>query len=975
MVKYCAFLSLCAGVGLAADFLTGQGARLVVGQPTFTAQLEGTSDTLLGGAGAVAYANGKLFVADANRLGFGPIAHRVLIFDTTNFPKSTDVLEYNRRCPACVGQASVVLGQDNFTSGAPNRATEQQPNGFLGANTLRLPVSVATDGLRLAVADTQNNRVLIWNSIPTTIGQPADVVVGQERFDQLKTVVTNARSLRAPQGVWIQNGRLFVADTQNYRVLIWNTIPTTNDAPADIVLGQDNMNSAVLRDPFNAPPNVIVTIDGKAMLTPTSVSSDGIRLFVTDLGLNRVLIWNTIPTSNNQAPDVVIGQPDFSEYTANNSPKLCDVSGADGDGNLLFPARCGKTMNFPRFTLSDGQRLFVADGGNDRVLMYNSIPVQNGAAADIILGQPDEFQSVVSSQTDLFHPLLRQSAADITATPTSLAWDGTNLYVADPSNRRVLVFTPGESLVPLNGVRNGASREVFSLGSVFVALTRSLSSTGAEIVGTINPGDTATITLNSRSYTHTVVENDTVQTIMIGLANVINAGTGDPEVLAKYEPALDLIKLQAKRGGTEGNQITLAVSTNEGAGIVLRPSGSTLQGGGNAGVIAPGALVIVRGTNLASTTELADMNQQSLPRELGGVQAYFDGIQSPLTFVSPDQVNLQVPYEIADSNNINFYLRIARPDGSVIATTAIAVPIDGENPGIFAEEGDEPRVAIAYHASSYATGTITVDGAIEEGDVASIIVQNRPYRYTVKADDTLDSVRDALAGLINGNPDEVVVAVPVAAFHRLQLRAKVGGPAGEGIAYAANASEGNNDRIFLIVNALSPALCCANVADTRVTLDNPAIPGETIYVFATGLGLVNPIDAQLANSTGEAYSGPPLNTPHEFVSSLANGATANVISAALEQGGRGLHRVVLELGPGMQVGNNRYAGLTISQFIYTSNTVNVPVFDPKKSTEDPSSFPSVTPGQPPPVSPPVPQVERRTAPSGSEERPGSRRRR
>ena len=152
---------------------------------------------------------------------------------------------------------------------------------------------------------------------------------------------------------------------------------------------------------------------------------------------------------------------------SNDAPDLCPSNGTDATtGDPTYPARCGKTMDFPRFALSDGTRLFIADGGNDRVLVYNSIPTQNGAAADVILGQPDENASVVSSFTDLFHPLLRQSAADITPTPTGLAWDGTNLYVTDPANRRVLVFTPGELLVPINGIRNAASREIFALGSL-----------------------------------------------------------------------------------------------------------------------------------------------------------------------------------------------------------------------------------------------------------------------------------------------------------------------------------------------------------------------------------------------------------------------------------------------------------------------------------------------------------------------------
>ena len=935
MLKYCALLSLCASATLAAEFVTGQGARLVVGQTTFTNQESGATAKLLGGVGAVAFANGKLYIADSNRLNLTPVNNRVLVMDTATFPKATDEIQpYLSRCAVCVGEASLVLGQKDFTSTAPNSAAD------VAGDRMRLPSGIATDGQRLVVADTLNNRVLLWTSLPSTNGQPANIVLGQPRLDQLKVpIVADAKSLRAPQGVWIQNGRLFVADAQNHRVLIWNSIPTTNEQPADIVLGQNSMNDSVELDPIKAN----ITIAADSLLTPTSVTSDGVRLYVTDLGLNRVLIWNTIPTRNHQPADVVIGQKDFAGNLSNNVVDLCNpvdenrdgVPDKDVNGNLIYPFRCGKTLNFPRYALSDGKRLFVADGGNDRVLIYKTIPTQNAATADVVLGQPDEFLSVVSSSTDLFHPLLRQSAADITATPTSLAWDGTNLYVTDPSNRRILVFTEGEPLIAINGVRNAASREIFSLGSVSVRLQQTVNATtGLLDTGKITEGDTVTVTIaDTRNYVYTVLKDDTLDTIMIGLAALINAGNGDVQVFAKYEPTLGLVKLQAKVGGTAGNDISLAIATSADAGIVAGASGTFLQGGQNATVIAPGTLVTMLGTNLASKTVLGDASGKNLPLELGDVEAYFDGIRSPLLFVSPTQVNSQVPFEVLDSNNISFYLRIKRPDGSVIATTAIAVPIDRQNPGIFAEEGEDPRIAVAYHASSYATGTITVDGSIEEGDKATITISDRVYNYTVKADDTLDSVRDALVAQINSNPEEAVVAVPVSAFHRLQLRAKVAGPAGEGTTYSATSDQGDNGTVFLIMSAASPTLCCSNVKDTRVTLLNPAVPGETIYVFATGLGPVNPEQAQFAALTGERYSGPVLNTPREFVSSLAGGSTANVISAGLEQGGRGLYRVVLELSPGTAVGTNKYAGLTISQFIYTSNTANVPIRDPLASTE------------------------------------------
>ena len=38
----------------------------------------------------------------------------------------------------------------------------------------------------------------------------------------------------------------------------------------------------------------------------------------------------------------------------------------------------------------------MADGGNDRVLIFNQIPTSNGATeADVILGQPDEYNDIV----------------------------------------------------------------------------------------------------------------------------------------------------------------------------------------------------------------------------------------------------------------------------------------------------------------------------------------------------------------------------------------------------------------------------------------------------------------------------------------------------------------------------------------------------------------------------------------------------
>ena len=132
MLKYCAVFSLCAGLGLAADYMTGQAARAVIGQTTFTSQASGASNMLLGGVGGVAYANNTLFVTDSNRLGNAPINNRVLVFNNLSrmIPSATAEIGPNTgRCPVCAQGASIVLGQPDFTS----------TNYQTSANGMRLP--------------------------------------------------------------------------------------------------------------------------------------------------------------------------------------------------------------------------------------------------------------------------------------------------------------------------------------------------------------------------------------------------------------------------------------------------------------------------------------------------------------------------------------------------------------------------------------------------------------------------------------------------------------------------------------------------------------------------------------------------------------------------------------------------------------------------------------------------------------------
>jgi uncharacterized protein (TIGR03437 family) len=901
----------------AQDFTTGQAARLVVGQPNgFTAQDNNSSNVTIGGASGVAVAGDTLFVADSNRVGATPSNNRVLIFTniSSQLPPPTAQLSYNSKCPVCVGQASVVLGQPDFVTTTVNNNPTQ--------NSLRNPQGVASDGVHLVVADTDDNRVLIWNQIPTSNNQNADVVIGEPNFTTaaLPGNTPSATTMRGPEGVWIQNGKLFVADTQNNRVLIFNHIPTTNGVAADVVVGAPNFTTYVNPDLTQQQTGASAT----SMLAPVSVTSDGTRLFVTDLGFNRVLIFNSIPTANGAPADVALGQPDLVSSVANNAytgsaatsstdttdkevPVLCTVSyGIDLYNNPTYPTQCSPTLNFPRYALDVGGRLVVADGGNDRLLMWDKTPPTTGSSPDIIIGQ-------ISGEFDV-----ASEDADSLRTPLAMAWDGANLYVSDTYNRRILVYTIGTNAVAYEGIRNAASLNITATGSYTVT-------------GTIQAGDIITITINTYNYTYTVLSTDTLQTVTLALINIINSannGAGDPNVTAALDPTINTqIDLTARQAGDIGDSVTYSATitpaTNEATpGISVSAADSNLDGGGQAANVAPGSVVSVLGTNLSAGTFNANTTQPQLPTELGGTQVYFNGIQAPLFMVSPTQINAQVPWELGDQTSINAFVRSVMPNGTVMYTSPVAVTIVPANPGIYFQPGtSNPSLGLVYHGSSYATAVISVDGGVSAGATATVTVNGRVYTYTATAIDTLDSIRNAMVVRLNKDPQ--LSASIAGVFDRIVLKARVEGPQGNGIPITGTSTGGS-----LVVSVFDSQTCCSNIAGAPVTTSNPAVPGELIVIYATGLGLPTLNDnIQGLVQTGIQYplNGPPT-VPQQFVSSTVGGSTADVIQATMQPGSVGGNEVVLHLNSGLVTSPTTFA--TIAQNDFTSNQVAFPLVSP-----------------------------------------------
>ena len=121
-----------------------------------------------------------------------------------------------------------------------------------------------------------------------------------------------------PKQTLIVGSKFIVVDQYNSRVLIWNDKSNaTRGTAADVVLGQPNLSEFFANNEG---------LSDKSLNNPVGVTSDGTKLFVSDTENNRILIWNTIPTTDFQAANMVLGQPDFISNGANNGVPTLNTS-------------------------------------------------------------------------------------------------------------------------------------------------------------------------------------------------------------------------------------------------------------------------------------------------------------------------------------------------------------------------------------------------------------------------------------------------------------------------------------------------------------------------------------------------------------------------------------------------------------------------------------------------------------------------
>ena len=115
-------------------------------------------------------------------------------------------------------------------------------------------------------------------------------VFGQTDFS-LARDDAKASVLLEPSAIARTGKQLFVADAGHNRVLVWNTLPAANGAPADFVLGQGSFTSVAANDdaqtgaPGSAPT-------ARTMSYPSGVAVAGSALVVSDTLNRRFLVFS-----------------------------------------------------------------------------------------------------------------------------------------------------------------------------------------------------------------------------------------------------------------------------------------------------------------------------------------------------------------------------------------------------------------------------------------------------------------------------------------------------------------------------------------------------------------------------------------------------------------------------------------------------------------------------------------------------------
>jgi uncharacterized protein (TIGR03437 family) len=368
--------------------------------------------------------------------------------------------------------------------------------------------------------------------------------------------------------------------------------------------------------------------------------------------------------------------PDGTMYIGENSFKPNDARIRRVDPSGLITT----------FFSGGGQRLRLGPGGNLFMVPFRIEP--NGHAFQFA------FNNTSGSGLGDNGPASRASySGGVQDVGVAVDAEG-NLFFSDMTNRRIrairfgaVIAEPGSAVVAIGGTpQTTATGRIFPIAFQITLTSPAGTPENGIRVDFVAPASGPSCTFSGGTFTFSALTDINGHATAVCTAN---------SQIGSYTVAATPLALGKSATFSVANTAPPPkISSN---GIVNGASFDTT----NTDVVAPGGLISIFGTGLASQLGVQLATTLPLPTQLGGTQVLVNGVPAPILAVIGNptfaQINAQVPFEVASATKGSLVVRVAgQPDSAPEPVT-----IAPASPAIFTVSADGQGPAVIQHSADF----------------------------------------------------------------------------------------------------------------------------------------------------------------------------------------------------------------------------------------------------------------------------------
>ena len=628
--------------------------------------------------------------------------------DTGTFAAVADVTISDSRGVGSItddDDATVNVDLDGVAAGFQTAVTVNEDAGTVTfravldgpkSQTVTVPYTLNGGGTALNTADSSdtdtgvmNVRTYVSLNGPTNAGTVRGLQPGTNRTETDYNIGSN-------EGVVIdRDGNLYQAGDQA------GTVPNVR-----IFKGAVNRPSGAAGTAFDPTVDTIIRGTATGLMAPKGIDVDGQLglIFVADVGADNVKVFRTTDVDN-VAPTATIsiasaGAPwdlDFDPTTnqlyvavTNGTVQVFTVTVSGSSVTLAGPTRTITPSNNLGAQVSVNLHGIVHNAATDELYLSDVGAITSGANSD---GQLFLIPSASTADGARQATVIIGGAATTLGNPVDIAFDGTNLWVAEKTNDAVLVY---------NDFRNAASGNVAPSASFAqtkpesIALDPGTRRDHDVVNGTLTfmPGQTAAV------QTFTLLQdlrNEPTETFTVGLGGATGpANTGTADNAATYT----VLDNNAQPGVSIGD-----VTVTEGTGGMMS---------------AVFELRLDLASGRSSTVDFATMDDSAVSTATAPAVIDFTALNGTVTFSEGDvfqTVTIAINTDAVEEPTESFNVNLSAPSNLTIN--------DGMAVGTITDDDGAPTISITdatVNEGNAGSQNVTLTVSLDRASGRSIMV-------------------------------------------------------------------------------------------------------------------------------------------------------------------------------------------------------------------------------------------------------------